>query len=237
MYQSNRTYIKADMKMAGLIMENPRLLLLLEHFNVDFTVGDKTIARLCDDYAIPERLFLVVANLYNGFTPRYDEKLSRTDIPAIISFLRNSHHYYKSDKYPEIISYVKSLLRHSENEEVRLIEQFFNDYFQEVVEHLDYEENVAFPYFARLIGKSPGTDGPGFSANDYREHHSDIETKLTDLKNLLLKHIRIDGNLPLRRRMLLGLLELEFDLYTHALIEEKILIPLIEEAEKQLANG
>ena len=38
MYQTHRTYMKADMKMSGLIKENPRLLLLLEHLEIDFVV-------------------------------------------------------------------------------------------------------------------------------------------------------------------------------------------------------
>jgi hypothetical protein len=54
---------------------------------------------------------------------------------------------------------------------------------------------------------------------------------------LLLKHIHIEGELPLRRKLMLSLLELEFELCTHALIEEKILLPLIEEEEKQGRNG
>lgn len=223
--------------MSGLILENPRLLLLLEHFNMDFTVGDQTIAHLCREHKIPGSLFLVFANLYNGFIPRQEDTLSESDVPAIIGFLKNSHHYYKYDKYPEIIGYIRALLPSSKNNEVRLIEQFFNGYFDEVLEHLDYEENVAFPYFTSLIGRTNSAFDSDFAAKDYRDHHTDIETKLTDLKNLLLKHIHIAGELSIRRKLILSLLELEFDLYTHALIEEKILLPLIDSAEKGRKNG
>ena len=34
MYQTHKTYITPDMKMSELIIENPTLLLLLEHFEI-----------------------------------------------------------------------------------------------------------------------------------------------------------------------------------------------------------
>ena len=49
MYQTHRIFAKPDMKMSDLIEENPRLLLLLEHFEIDFAVSDKTIAGICSE--------------------------------------------------------------------------------------------------------------------------------------------------------------------------------------------
>jgi regulator of cell morphogenesis and NO signaling len=237
MYQTHRTYIKANMKMSGLIKENPRLLFLLEHFEMDFVVNDKTVSQLCNEYLIPVQLFLLFANLYNGFNPEIKEISSLNDILVIIRFLKNSHIYYKTDTYPEIIGYIKELQNKTGNEEVKLIEKFFKDYFGEVLEHLDYEDETAFPYFIKLVEQNSNSSKTTFSVNEYREHHTDIETKLADLKNLLLKHICVSNELSLRRRLFFSLLELEFDLQIHALIEEKILLPLIAEVEKSSMNG
>lgn len=71
-----------------------------------------------------------------------------------------------------------------------------------------------------------------YSVTDYREHHSDIEEKLTDLKNLLIKYLPIRDDQQLRRRLLFNLFELEFDLAIHSEIEENMLIPLVEHMEK-----
>lgn len=237
MYQTHRTYIKADMKMSGLIKENPGLLFLLEHLEIDFAVEDKTVLQICTDNSIPLPIFLLFGNLYNGFNPDSNEINSFSDILCIISFLKNSHNYYKTDKYPEIIGYIKELQNKTGNEEVKLIEIFFEEYFHEVLEHLDYEEKVAFPFFVSLIENNKNHSKTKFSVNEYREHHTDIETKLGDLKNLLLKHIHISNQLSLRRKLFFSLLELEFDLQIHALIEEKILLPLIAEVEKNRING
>jgi regulator of cell morphogenesis and NO signaling len=231
MHQTHKTYIKEDMKIVGLIKENPRLLLLLQHLEIDFVVSDKTVLQLCNEHDIPVSLFLLFGNLYNGFHPETSKINTWDDIKIIIRFLKNSHIYYKFDKYPEIIGYIKELQDKTKNGKVKLIENFFMDYFNEVLEHLDYEEETAFPYFISLTQDNNNAVKTTFSVNEYREHHTDIETKLADLKNLLLKHIHVSNELPLRRKLFFSLLELEFDLLIHALIEEKILLPLIEGIE------
>jgi regulator of cell morphogenesis and NO signaling len=232
MLQEHRTYIKPDMKMALLTAENPRLLLLLEHLEIDFVVGERTVAQLCSTYSLPVDLFLVLGNLYNGFYPEPAAVNSIDDIAVIIRFLRKSHEYYKTEKYPEIIGFIKELQARTGNHEVKLIDRFFREYFDEVLEHLDYEENTAFPYFLSLTGQGADFSATMFTVREYGEHHTDIETKLADLKNLLLKHINVSGELSLRRRLFFALLELEYDLQIHALIEEKILLPLIAGVEK-----
>jgi regulator of cell morphogenesis and NO signaling len=237
MLQERRTYIRADMKMAPLIKENPRLLLLLEHLEIDFVVGEKTVAQLCTHYSVPLSLFLILANLYNGFSSEPSGVGSPDDIAVIIRFLRNSHQYYKNEKYPEIIGYIKELQERTGNKEVKLISRFFREYFDEVLEHLAYEDNTAFPYFISLTEQSTDVSATHFSVSEYGEHHTDIETKLSDLKNLLLKHINVSGEYSLRRRLFFVLLELEYDLQVHALIEEKILLPLIARVEKSRIDG
>jgi len=102
MYQTHKTYITSDMRMSDLIAENSSLLLLLEHFEVDFAVQDRTVEQLCAEYKIDLQVFLVFGNLYNGFYPDEKEIAALKDISAIIRFLKNSHRFYKHDEYPEL---------------------------------------------------------------------------------------------------------------------------------------
>ena len=225
MYNVSRTYIKPGMKLFGLIEENPSLLLMMQHFVIDFRVDDLTVAQLCAEKGISEKLFVSVANLYNGFKPKDNPIDSLDDVKRVIAFLRNSHDYYRHDKYPQISSYIRQLQENHPEKELKLLEEFFNEYFTEVIEHLDYEDTVAFPYFIELIGNRENIKNDLYSAKEYSEHHTDIELKLKDIKNLLLKYVTIDSDLNLRRKLLFSLYELEYDLYIHSLIEETILIP------------
>ena len=223
--------------MFSLLNDNPSLLLLLDHFEIDFTVGDQTVRHLCEVNGIHEPAFLCIGNLYNGFDPSADDLQKISDISSIIFFLQNSHRFYKNDKYPELKEYLARLHRSQNSNDIVLLEQFFQDYFKEVLEHLAYEEEVAFPYFNTLVNEGIQSGDIHYSVKDYRDHHTDIETKLADLKALLLKHVSMEGDLGLRRRFLTSLFTLEFDLNIHSWIEEMILLPLVEEREKGLTHG
>lgn len=222
--------------MADLIFENPYLLLLLEHFGLDLVMQDKTVTQLCNENGINEKVFISFANLYNGFVPAGNEDFNTDHIQTIIRFLKNSHAYFKHDKYPEIHDYIKKLSDKNPTAEIKMIGEFFDDYFMEVTEHLDYEEGIAFPYFYSLLnGKErvKQDDKNKFSGTEYLEHHTDIESKLTDLKNLLFRHISLKNDPINRRKLLFSLIELEYVLNIHSIIEETILIPLIINLEKR----
>jgi regulator of cell morphogenesis and NO signaling len=239
MYQTNRTYVTAEMKLADLIFENPSLLLMLEHFSLDFIVQDKTVKQLCQDNQINPLLFSAIANLYNGFSMEESMVYEKDDLQQIVQFLKTSHTYYRQDKYPEIQGYIKKLYAHNNSIEIKLVERFFDEYFTEVTEHLLYEEKNVYPYVKILMDSIVKGDkiGNKFSAHEYSNHHTDIESKLTDLKSLLLKHVSIKNDQTIRRKLLFSLFELEYDLMIHSLIEERILMPLIEQIENTYIDG
>ena len=223
------------MILSELVIENPALLLFSDHFEIDYLDMGKTIKMICRKYQVSEVLFLAFCNMYNGFIPESSITLSKDDLDNIIRFLKRSHVYYREEKYPEIQNYIHKLSVESKSKEIKLIERFFIEYFNEVNEHIEYEDSVAFPYFEQLINSKKALSDNGvkkYSVKEYKEHHDDIETKLTDLKNLILNHISLSEQRSLRRKLLFSLFELEYDLNIHAQIEEMILIPLVVEIEK-----
>lgn len=221
------------MKISDIIKENPSILLVLEHFGINDVLHDKNVSQLCRSYDIEENLFISICNLYNGFQSVDAANLQIVSIPSILRFLNNSHSFYLNEKYTEIAGFIKILGTKVNQKEVKLIESFFNEYFNEVREHLNYEETIVFPYFTRIIENKNISDQKNFSTATYLNHHTDIETKLEDLKNLLLEHLRINDKADVKRKLLFSLFELEFDLKIHSLIEEQILIPLALLLEKE----
>ena len=236
MLYNRNTFVRPDTKMSVLIFENPSILLLLEHFGLDLLVKSKNAEQLCADNQIDSDLFITIANLYNGFKVAENKpKLNTRVLENVLTFLKNSHTFYLKDKIPEIGLMIEKMYNHHRLEEVKLIETFFADYAKEVREHLEYEDGIVFPYVVSLI-QTQSEKTPlqtSFSLAEYREHHTDIETKLTDLKNLLVKHIELKYNPALKRKLLISLFELENDLNIHSVIEERILMPLIQELEKK----
>ncbi len=231
MYSRIRQTVLPDNKLSDVVLNNPYILLMLEHFGIELPVSEKTVATVCEESGICMKVFLTIANLYNGVHPKTPPTFSPNDILGIILFLKNSHNYYVSEKYPTIRGLIEEMQRANTNKEIALVEKFFNEYFAKVQDHINYENDVAFPYVVNLIEAGCKSDYDTYSIAEYEEKHDDIEEELIDLKNLLIKYLPQQNDQRVRRKLLLALIELEFDLTIHAHIEDLILLPVIKKLE------
>jgi regulator of cell morphogenesis and NO signaling len=231
-------HLSPDIKLSDLISYNPYVLLLLEHFNIQLPVQDKSIRLVCLDNNLNPELFLTFAHLYNGAMYKLQSPLSHNDIIAIVNYLKNSHKHYSEEIYPNILTTIQQMAGLNNAKEMALVPKFFVDYYNEVTEHFDYENKVVFPYVLELCEQLEHIQHVNFTTQysvvEYREHHDDIEEKLNDLKNLLIKYLPQGNDQSVRRKLLFQLSELENDLNIHSQIEDLILIPLVAQIESQL---
>ncbi len=238
MFHAKKIYFTPDLKISDILPDNPYLLLFLEHFGIELPVHDKSLKTICEEHNLSPQLILAFANLYSGVQDTRGMTLSFDDTKAVILYLKNSHKFYSDEIYPEIRNTIRQMAEVNNSREMALVTRFFNDYFKEVTEHLNYENNVVFPYVLdlheqvqqrRKVSKSKE-----YSVTEYREQHDDIEEKLDDLKQLLIKYLPRKNDKIFRRKLILSLFELEYDLNVHSQIEELILIPLVEKMESHL---
>lgn len=221
---TSSSFVNPKMELHDLIEQNNRLLLLMEHFNTGFTVADMTIEEICNSKGINPLLFASLCNLYNGYDKQLFEPQTIDDFNQLIDFLENSHRYYLDEMYPEIKHFIKKLSEINDTADIKMLDKFFESYFLEVKKHLEYEQKKVFPLF-RLICN--GGSGIPDLKKSKKISHSDIETKLADLKNLLLKHIKLVDKDGAKRKLLSAIFEFQFDLTIHSIIEDKILMPSI----------
>ena len=230
--------ILPDIKIAEAIIDNPFLVLLLERFNISLPVQDLNISDLCKSYGINETLFEAFVSMYNGNTSIPELKLNEHDALTIVHFLRVSHIYYSEQIYPEIKELINRMNQLNDHKEMKLVSVFFKDYFREVTDHLDYENEVFHPYVIQLASQinnnEPSNIRDEYSVKQYKARHDDIEEKLNDLRNLLIKYLPVNQDQTVRRKLLFLLSELEFDLKIHSDIEELILIPFTLRMEKKV---
>lgn len=221
--------ISTESKIADLILNNHFLLLILERFEIDLGLQDKTIKDICFENNISTNVFQTIYTLHKDISIELDLDLQIDDIKTIVGYLKKTHEYYKNEVLPKISEQIKSIYTSNNDLTFVLIERFFEDYKQEVLKHLDYEETKVFPYTLSLISKE--NKYSGYDIDDYKNHHEDIESKLTELKNLLIKHLPEKYDRRFRRKLLFELFRLERDISIHTIIEENILIPAIEKIE------
>jgi regulator of cell morphogenesis and NO signaling len=205
--------------------------LVAENFDIEHIDKEASIAEICRKKGINTDLFLLVSNLHNGFYTNNFDFITPNDLPSIIRYLKRGHDYYRLEKYPEIVSLIHEIKKHDSSGIIAVIDAYFNEYFGEVVEHIDYEENIAFPYFLGLAGYTTPIERADYSTDEYREHHTDIESKLETFKDFFIHHLNDKTLAGFKRKILLSIAELEFELKIHAHIEDTILIPLTTQLE------
>lgn len=224
------TFFKPDVKMVDVLHNNYQFLQMLDRFDIQFGFGDQTVEEICKEHHIDIRLFILIANVFNY--KEYEPKSS--DIEScppgeLLSYLQKSHAYYTGYRFPELEKQLRELISSWDSVPAKVVESFFSEYRKEVQEHLAYEEEVVFPYIKKLINKE---DTTGYTILEFEEKHDDIEAKVKDLKNILIKYIPERNDAMKRNEFLLHLFLLEEDLNKHLLIENKVLIPVAILLEK-----
>ena len=200
--------------MSDLIQANYRLLRVLPRFGIHLGFGDKSVAEVCRAQGVSMELFLLVCNIstFDDFLP--DTAMFKgIDVEDIVLFLQNSHKYYLEQRIPEIRENLSSLEEGPVTSSARILDRFFNDYRNEVEAHFEYEEQTVFPYIRGLVH---GVHTEGYSIEQFEENHSNIEDKLEDLKNILIKYL--PGEVPAEEinRTLVGKIPSEAELSAFA---------------------
>jgi regulator of cell morphogenesis and NO signaling len=241
MARTGEFIITGDLRMADVIHINQRLLLVIERFGISLGFGDKTIAEVCIKHQLNISFVLLVLNVFNDHTFSVSELLSKEYIPELIDYLKNGHQYFLVDKLPYINELIDRFIEKTENPDSRLLRAFFKEYMNEVIEHMNFEEKTVFPYilslYEKLLGQEVNEELLRYRIDDFIDNHSNIEEKLDDLKQLLIKHFPPTKDRFYRNQILFELFDLEYDLNDHNGLEERILTPIVRTLEKEAAGN
>lgn len=231
MNDKTRIYTKR-MKVSDLLACDSSLLSILQRLDIRLGFGEATVAELCTRYGISADLFLMICNIYSfrEYVPQV-ESLGKSDIKNITTYLRASHRYYTGVCFPAIHESIHRMVNELDEMSRKLIDKFYDDYDNEVNSHFMYEESVVFPYIESLMADKRMECGK-YSISQFEHNHSNINEKLNDLKNIIIKYLTEEYSSPLRFELLNDIYSVENDLRKHSLIENKLLIPLVEKLEK-----
>ncbi len=220
-----------EMKMAELIDLNYRLLTVLSRTGIGLGFGESSVAEACRANGMDVNTFILICTMYS--LPEYvpDRKiLSDADPAAIVEYLHNSHSFYIRYGFMKLDKSMKSLVGPCPEHQKKVILKFLSDYRQEVEKHFEYEETTLFPYVRAMID---GGDGGTYTISEFREHHDNIEEKLEDLKNLIMKYLPESCSGETAGMVLLDLFSLAEDLNIHTAIENNVLVPVMSMMENK----
>lgn len=223
------------MKMADLVHQNYHVLPIINRFGINLGFGDKTIQQICNDKNINVDFFLEVVNVFLNDDYFPQETLQSFEIEEILDYLKKTHQHFLNTKLVRIEKRINELIDiccKENSNKIELIKNFYVEYKNELIEHIKYEDEVIFPYVEELLKtKSKKTD---FNIKSYLDNHSNIEEKIFDLKNLIIKYLTLPNQSEISNEILYDLFDFEKDILNHQNMEEKVLVPKVMRLEENV---
>lgn len=219
------------MRMSDLIDADYNLLLLLNRLGISLGFGDKSVEDVCTENGFDTNCFLFLANFQsNKSITNIHEEFEKLPLEPFLIYLKKSHTYFLDRRLPNIRRKLELVFASLDKKLQNIVLNFFDNYTKEVFDHMQYEDEVVFPYVRSLINE---TLDDQYSINIFEERHNDIEGKMTDLKQILLKYVSGSIDQMLMVNILMELYMSENELAAHTFIEDSLVIPRVKEIETQ----
>jgi len=229
---------KSTDKMCDLIGSQHDSLQIISRFGLPLGVGEKTIDEVCRDCKVDTSTFLIIVN-YKLFGQQAVLNLQEINLLDLIKYLRNAHTNFFEFSLPLVRrKLIESINQTIDNKIPMLIIKFFDEYVQEISQHMQHENEQIFPYVEGLVS---GNNSHEFTIEQFANQHRAIDdqhiaSKLTELKNLIIKYYPTTSNNTLLFSALYDIFDTEQELATHCDIEDNILLPAVRLMEKRQLN-
>lgn len=222
-------------KLAEAVFQDFNLLRVISRFGIFPGFGDKTIGEICKKKEIDPVFFLIIVNSFTNKRYFPSHELADFSLSQMVSYLQKTHTYYLDFQLPLIGDMIDNLCnnRNPENKKLMVMKQFFSAYRKELTDHINREEKITFPYVLRIeqiFSNSESIQGKesDYDMLTYEKEHDNVEEKLIDLKNIMIKYLPEPFDHEMVIRILTELSWLEKDLNEHSRIEDTIMIPRVK---------
>ena len=233
-------------KLASVIHKDHSLLPVINRLGIKLGFGDKTIRNLCDEKGIDLNFFVETINVfhYEAYFP--EKRLLDFSVSMVIDYLLKTHQYYKDFLIPENDRLIELFLSASPDENIEndLVRKFNAKFREEFLIHINFEECEMFPYILELneaienssLREQFRQKHSGFSISGFEKEHSNMDDKMYDLENIIIKYLPPNYDQNRGNAFLANLFMFEKDLKNHSRIEDHILMPKVKQLEKVLLN-
>lgn len=215
--------IYKETKLCDIINNEPSVIPLINRFGIQLGISDFSVAEVCHAHNLDEEFFLTILNTFinDGYFP--EERFSAFRVAELIDYLSKTNDYYRFYQLPNIHRHFRLLLSQSGdgNNNLHLMLRFFEEVEKDLLLRIEHDSNCWFPAVLQV-------ENSGISITDGMELDDVIEDKVSDLKNMFIKHLTGDYELNLCYGVIVAIMTLEKDLRQNNRIRTRILSPLTE---------
>ena len=231
---------------ADFVTQNIKAAHIFKKYGIDFCCGggitlEKACAKNNVDQAVIEKELLKVNTVVDATHDFNNWKLD-----FLIDYIVNIHHAYVNESLPILSQYASKVAKvHGEHyPEVIEINRLFHDVANELLAHLQKEEQVLFPFIKQLVQaeKEGGLDGlPHFgSVNNpikmMEQEHENAGDIFKEIAKLTNNYTPPKDACNTFKALYAKLDEFEQDLHKHIHLENNILHPKAIAIEKKLVH-
>ena len=229
---TNEFRYSANDKLSDLISDNFMLLMVMSRFGLSLGFGEKSVREACETKGVDCKTFLAVANFINSHHPGRESTNDEFALLSLMSYLKNAHTYFLDFYLPLIRRKLIEAIDCSEGNNVAmLIVKFYDDMVAEVRAHMEYENTMVFTYVEDLLS---GKRNTRYSIAKFARHHSQIDERLRELKNIIIKYYPKRGDNNLLNAVLFDIFNCEQDLASHRQVEDEMFVPAVAALEKAI---
>ncbi|HIY47215.1 MAG TPA: helix-turn-helix transcriptional regulator [Candidatus Alistipes faecigallinarum] len=222
-----------DDRMCDLVSDRFAVLQVMSRFGIALGFGDKTIAEVCGEHRVDTATFLAVVNKLLGLGFGTQTAVQELSVRALTDYLHNAHGYFLEFRLPAIRRKLIEAIDYAHNDVSFAIMRFFDEYVAEVQRHMDYEEQTVFPYVEGLL---EGCASDSYSIDDFRRRHDQVDVKLRELKNIIIKYYP-SGSTNELNGVLFDIFTCEEELASHNAVEDDLFIPAVERLAADSLRG
>jgi regulator of cell morphogenesis and NO signaling len=219
-----------------IALHQPSSIRVFEQYGIDYCCGgQKPLALACteQDVEIGALLAALLSAAEESVPPTED--WSSASLESLTAHIVSTHHAFVQSELPRLDALAKKVLeRHATNHpELLAIQSALAQLDRELTQHLAKEEQVLFPYIAKLeralAAKTPRPESCFETVANpiamMTQEHEAAGTLLAEIKDLSNRFTPPPDACPTYHAFYGGLKEFEQDLHRHIHLENNILFP------------
>ena len=222
------TIVNYESKLCDLLSFDPAIITVLNRFDIQLGVSDKTVTKVCEEKGIDKAFFTTMLNTFINKDYFPQEILSTFSAAKIIDYLTKTNNYYQYYQIPNIERHFAYLLSKSDanNSSLAIIQKFFFEVKQELQLRIHDDCTTWFPQIINLEQAIGHVTIAHIDANICQE--DSIEAKVSDLMNMFIMHLSGTYDVNLAHAVLTAIYALKKAISQNNRIRERILRPLHE---------
>ena len=216
--------VKADTYLSTIVDNDPSVIPVLNRFGIRLGTGDMSVEQACMVRKLNTEFILTILNTFINESYFPENKFRSFATDEIAGYLFETNNYYRNFQLPNIERHFFLLMRSAGAESnIKLLSGFFQELKEAIVGRMECDEKQVFPILS--------------SEETYALTYVDIEEmelvdmgiadRLSDLKNMFVRHLRGNCDDNLLYAVILSIITLEKDMRQNNRIRARLLYPLL----------